>query len=78
MYNYPMFLNMMSTFMYIPICFAYIIPMVRFSNAISKAQQDIPKMKFGVMGALDSVAGIMQVFAGIISFYSLYIIVYKI
>ena len=63
MYNYPMFLNMMSTVLYIPICFAYIIPITMFTDNISKSQQEIPKYKFAVMGTLDSIAGIMQVFA---------------
>eukprot|EP01041_Mallomonas_annulata_P000990 gene990-1938_t len=63
MYNYPMFLNLMSTVLYIPICFAYIIPVQMFTKIITKDQMEIPKMKFGVMGLLDSIAGIMQVFA---------------
>lgn len=63
MYNYPMFLNMMSSLLYIPICFAYILPVQHFTKLITKAQTDIPKYKFAVMGGLDSLAGIMQVFA---------------
>lgn len=30
MYNYPFFLTMLSTFIYVPVCFAYIIPMLAF------------------------------------------------
>ena len=63
MHNYPVFTNMMSCAIYIPICFAYIIPIVTYTNNISKEQQDIPKYKFAVMGAYDSLAGIMQTFA---------------
>lgn len=63
MHNYPIFMNMLSVSIYIPICFAYIIPMVSFTDVISKEQQDIPKYKFAVMGAYDSLAGIMQTFA---------------
>ena len=63
MHNYPVFTNMMSCAIYIPICFAYIIPIVSYTNNISKEQQDIPKYKFAVMGAYDSLAGIMQTFA---------------
>ena len=63
MHNYPIFMNMLSVSIYIPICFAYIIPMVSFTDVISKEQQEIPKYKFAVMGAYDSLAGIMQTFA---------------
>lgn len=30
MYNYPFFLTMLSTFIYVPVCFLYIIPMLAF------------------------------------------------
>lgn len=64
MHNYPLFLNMVMILVYIPICFAYIIPVIASgSNWITKEQQDIPKYKFAVMGAYDSIAGIMQTFA---------------
>jgi len=63
MYNYPLFLNMMSTVLYIPICFAYIIPVSLFTDIITPSQHAIPKFKFAVMGACDSIASIMQVFA---------------
>lgn len=63
MHNYPIFMNMLSTVIYIPISFAYIWPMLAFTNTISQEQQDIPKYKFGVMGFYDSLAGIMQTFA---------------
>jgi drug/metabolite transporter (DMT)-like permease len=62
MYNYPLFLNLLTTFMYIPVSFAYIIPMAR-AGKISKEQLDMPKKPFAIMGALDAVAGIMQIFA---------------
>lgn len=65
MHNYPIFMNMLSVSIYIPICFAYIIPVTYYgwNNLITKEQQDIPKYKFAVMGAYDSLAGIMQTFA---------------
>ena len=37
--------------------------MTAYTNNISKEQQDIPKYKFAIMGAYDSLAGIMQTFA---------------
>lgn len=30
MYNYPFFLTMLSTFIYVPVCFMYIVPMLAF------------------------------------------------
>ncbi|RHY29419.1 hypothetical protein DYB32_005151 [Aphanomyces invadans] len=63
MHNYPNFINLLSTFVYIPLSFAYILPMIKYGNAITVDQRRIPKCKFAVMGALDSVAGILQVFA---------------
>lgn len=64
MHNYPLFMNMLSTAIYVPICFAYIIPVIKFGNgAITKEQLEIPKYKFAVMGAYDSLAGIMQTFS---------------
>jgi drug/metabolite transporter (DMT)-like permease len=63
MHNYPMFMNILCTFMYIPLSFAYIIPAQLFTNNITKETTDIPKKNFFVMGALDSVASTMQMFA---------------
>ncbi|CAI5742314.1 unnamed protein product [Hyaloperonospora brassicae] len=63
MHNYPTFLNLLSTFIYIPISFAYILPMIKYGSAITWDQRSIPKQKFAVMGGLDSIAGILQVFA---------------
>lgn len=62
MRNYPNFLNLFTTFVYIPFSFAYILPMLRYGKAITPSQLEIPKGKFAVMGILDSIAGIMQVF----------------
>jgi hypothetical protein len=63
MHNYPIFMNIVSCAVYIPICFAYIVPMILYTKNISKEQQEIPKYKFAIMGAYDSLAGIMQTFA---------------
>jgi hypothetical protein len=62
MHNYPNFLNLLTTAMYVPVCFAYIIPMAR-KGVIPKEQLELPKKPFAVMGGLDAIAGIMQVFA---------------
>lgn len=63
MHNYPMFMNVLCTFMYIPLSFIYIIPAQLFTNKITKVTTDVPKQCFFVMGALDSVASTMQMFA---------------
>lgn len=61
MYNYPNFLNLLTTFVYIPVCFSYIIPMAHYGH-IPAEQFEVPKKTFAVMGALDAMAGIMQIF----------------
>ena len=41
MYNYPNFLNLLTTFFYIPLSFAYILPVAKFgwlNNTITKEQ----------------------------------------
>ena len=63
MHNYPYYLNTLTTFIYMPVLFAYIIPMMYFGTAITPEQRAIPQHKFAVMGALDSLAGVMQSFA---------------
>lgn len=61
MYNYPNFLNLLTSFVYIPVCFAYIIPMAKYGK-IPEEQFQVSKKTFAVMGALDAMAGIMQIF----------------
>lgn len=63
MYNYPLFLNLLTTFAYVPVSFMYIIPMIRYGSMISKEQTQIPKYKFAVMGTLDCLSSIMAMFA---------------
>jgi len=63
MYNYPIFLNLLTTAFYVPVSFAYIVPMVRFGSAITPEQTAVPKYKFLVMGSLDCVASAMSMFA---------------
>jgi drug/metabolite transporter (DMT)-like permease len=62
MYNYPNFLNLLTTAAYIPLSFAYVVPATR-KGWIREDNFTVPKKDFAVMGFLDSVAGIMQVFA---------------
>jgi hypothetical protein len=56
MYNYPNFLNLLTSFVFIPVCFAYIIPMAHY-NKIPQEQFNVPKKSFAIMGALDALAG---------------------
>ncbi len=37
--------------------------MVRYGNAITPEQTSVPKRVFAVMGALDGLSGVMQIFA---------------
>lgn len=62
MRNYPNFLNLLTTFVFIPVCFAYIIPAVR-NGFIPKTQTELSKKSFAIMGGLDGIAGILQTFA---------------
>ena len=46
MYNYPNFLNLLTTFMYIPLSFLYILPVAKFNllnGTISPEQLSLPK-----------------------------------
>lgn len=63
MYNYALFISVLSTFIYIPATFLYIIPTQLFTDNISLEQTQISKYKFGVMGFFDTTAGIMSQFA---------------
>jgi uncharacterized membrane protein len=57
-------MNVMSCFVYIPISFAYIIPIAAYMpHIITPEQLNIPKYKFGIMGTMDSIAGAMSMFS---------------
>lgn len=65
MYNYPNFLNLWGTLIYIPLCFGYIWPMIVFGSAITPDQLKLSKRPFAIMGALDCMASIMQTFCAV-------------
>jgi len=73
MYNYPNSMNLLTTFMYIPLCFAYILPAAsvwkkgnnRGEYLISKEQYEMSKWPFFVMGILDCMASLMGTFAAV-------------
>jgi hypothetical protein len=47
-YNYPFFLSMLATFIYIPACWLYVMPVWYFGKAITPEQTSIPRRKFAV------------------------------
>ena len=65
MYNYPITVNIVSTAVYVPVCFAYIVPASLCLNPspITREEQAIPKSVFAVMGALDCLSSVMLVLA---------------
>jgi drug/metabolite transporter (DMT)-like permease len=68
LYNYPNFTNLFGNFLFIPILFVYIIPAYRygwFQQSITQDQWKMSLRPFAVMGALDCVAGMMQVFCAV-------------
>ena len=68
MYNYPNFLNLWGVALYVPLTFAYIIPVAKygwFNNAITAEQLALPKRPFAIMGCLDCLATMMQIFASV-------------
>ena len=64
-YNYPTFLNLYASFLYIPLSFAYIIPMSKFGSTIPSSHFTMNKWPFFVMGALDAISTCMQVLSSI-------------
>jgi len=54
----PFFLNMLATFIYIPICFMYTWVMLLFdTGTITKEMRSVPKYKFAIIGMLDCFSG---------------------
>lgn len=62
MYNYPNTLNLLTTTAFVFFTFLYIIPMAR-AGKIPKDQLEMSRKPFAVMGTLDAIAAIMQVFS---------------
>lgn len=64
MANYPNALNLLTTAVYVPLSYAYIVPIARARPKwITPAHRRLPCAPFATMGALDAVAGTAQVFA---------------
>ena len=61
---YPLFINLLTTFWYIPVSLAYIIPMQKYRpDVITPEARAVPQKVWAVMGLLDSIAGVMQALA---------------
>ncbi|KAL7542049.1 hypothetical protein ACHAXR_012351 [Thalassiosira sp. AJA248-18] len=68
MYNYPNSLNLLQNFVYVPLCFAYILPVSRFGllkNAIPAEVSAMSKKPFVVMGLLDCITCMLLTFAAV-------------
>mmetsp|Transcript_7888 Transcript_7888/g.17119 ORF Transcript_7888/g.17119 Transcript_7888/m.17119 type:complete len:640 (-) Transcript_7888:89-2008(-) len=68
MYNYPNSLNLLQNFVYVPLCFAYILPVSRFGlfgNAIPHEVSIMPKKPFAIMGFLDCLTCLLLTFAAV-------------
>ncbi len=63
MYDYPLFLNVLTTIVYVPACFIYIIPMLLCGQAITPEQRAFPMYKFAIMGFLDGISSILSIFS---------------
>lgn len=62
MYNYPSFLSIFESIVFIPMIYAVFLPMNRMGQ-ISTDQFKLSKIPFAIMGFLDGLTGLMQVFA---------------
>ncbi|KAL7517941.1 hypothetical protein ACHAWX_002814 [Stephanocyclus meneghinianus] len=68
MYNYPNSLNLLQNFVYVPLCFMYIIPVAKFGllgNAIPTEVSRMNKKPFVIMGLLDCVTCLLMTYAAV-------------
>ena len=68
MFNYGIFLSLFSYIVYVPLCFAFIIPVAKygwFDNAITAEHMALSKKSIAIMGFLDSLATVIQTFAAL-------------
>lgn len=61
MYNYPYFLGFWTLGFYTLICGIYVLYALK-NNYVTQEMTEIPKIKFAVMGSLDSISAIMGLF----------------
>jgi drug/metabolite transporter (DMT)-like permease len=68
MYNYPNSLNLLQNFIYVPLCFLYILPVSYyglFNNAIPHEVTTMSKRPFIIMGFLDCITCLLMTFAAV-------------
>ncbi len=68
MYNYPNTLNLLINFVYVPLCFAYILPVSKYgllNNAIPAEVNTMRKRPFVIMGLLDCITCMLLTFASV-------------
>mmetsp|Transcript_18837 Transcript_18837/g.38033 ORF Transcript_18837/g.38033 Transcript_18837/m.38033 type:complete len:631 (+) Transcript_18837:79-1971(+) len=68
MYNYPSSLNLIQNFIYVPLCFMYIIPVSRlglFNNSIPNEVTMMSKRPFVIMGLLDCITCMLLTFSAV-------------
>lgn len=59
--NYPLFINTLTTFAYLPTSLLYVIPMTMYRpDVITPEARAIPQKVWFIMGFLDSLAGVLQ------------------
>eukprot|EP00986_Skeletonema_menzelii_P014453 scaffold9607_cov157-Skeletonema_menzelii.AAC.3 len=68
MYNYPASLNLIQNFIYVPLCFMYIIPVSRlglFNNSIPNEVTMMSKRPFVIMGLFDCITCMLLTFSAV-------------
>jgi drug/metabolite transporter (DMT)-like permease len=69
MENYPLFVNLLITFLYVPFSLMYCIPVVYGCGRVkargwtAMEAERVPQFKWAIMGLLDSIAGVLQAIA---------------
>jgi hypothetical protein len=59
--NYPLFVNLLTTFAYLPTSLLYVIPMAKYRpDIITPEALAVPQRVWMIMGLLDSLAGVLQ------------------
>lgn len=58
MQNYPLFVNLLTTFAYLPTSLLYIVPVIKYrKDLITPEARAVPQKVWIIMGTLDSIAG---------------------
>jgi hypothetical protein len=63
MQNYPITVNLYISIIYIFFYWSYNLPVIWWGTAITPEELKVPKRIFAIMGVLDAVSSVMQMFA---------------